>query len=144
MTRLYPSAPMVGVGVVTFNDEKKVLLVKRGNEPSQGLWSIPGGLVQLGERVRDAGVREVKEECNLDVEPEDVISVVDLILKDKEEKVKYHYVLIDYLATYIGGNLMPQSDVTDAGWFSLQELDQLEIPEVTRNILHKAFDLQTD
>lgn len=144
MTRLYPSAPMVGVGVVTFNDEKKVLLVKRGNEPSQGLWSIPGGLVQLGERVRDAGIREVREECNLDVEPEDVISVVDLILKDKEEKVKYHYVLIDYLATYIGGNLTPQSDVTDAGWFSLQELDQLEIPEVTRNILHKAFDLQTD
>ena len=144
MTRLYPSAPMVGVGVVTFNDEKKVLLVKRGNEPSQGLWSIPGGLVQLGERVRDAGIREVKEECNLDVEPEDVISVVDLILKDKEEKVKYHYVLIDYLAKYIDGHLTPQSDVTDAGWFSLQELDQLEIPEVTRNILHKAFDLQTD
>jgi len=141
MTRSYPSAPMVGVGVITFNEENKVLLVKRGNEPSKGFWSLPGGMVELGERVREAGIREVKEECNIDIEPEDVISVVDLILKDQAGEIKYHYILIDYLAKYIGGELKPQSDVIDAGWFSYSEIAELDIPEVTRGVLEKAFRL---
>ena len=139
MKRSYPSAPLVGVGVITFNDENKVLLVQRGNEPSKGLWSLPGGMIELGERVREAGIREVKEECNIDIEPEDVISVVDLILKDQQGEVQYHYILIDYLAKYIGGELKPQSDVVDAGWFSKDELKYLDVPEVTRNVLEKAF-----
>jgi len=141
MSRMYPSTPLVGVGVVTFNNEKKVLLVKRGNEPSKGLWSIPGGMVELGERVREAAIREVREECNIDIEPEDVISVVDLILKDSNGTVKYHYILIDYLAKYIGGDLNPQSDVIDAGWFSQNDLEVIDIPEVTRTVLEKAFKL---
>jgi len=144
MSRIYPSAPIVGVGVITFNAENEVLLVKRGNEPSKGLWSLPGGMVELGERVREAGIREVKEECNIDIEPEDVISVVDLILKDRDGTVKYHYILIDYLAKYIGGELKPQSDVTNAGWFFQQELSELDIPEVTRNVLEKAFRLEVE
>jgi 8-oxo-dGTP diphosphatase len=144
MTRSYPSAPMVGVGVITFNSEKNVLLVKRGNEPSKGLWSLPGGMVELGERVREAGIREVKEECSIDIEPEDVISVVDLILEDSDGKVKYHYILIDYLAKYIGSELKPQSDVTDAGWFSQAEIAELDIPEVTREVLEKAFRLESE
>jgi len=144
MTRSYPSAPMVGVGVITFNSEKKVLLVKRGNEPSKGLWSLPGGLVELGERVREAGIREVKEECSIDIEPEDVISVVDLILEDSDGKVKYHYILIEYLAKYIGGELKLQSDVIDAGWFSQPEIAQLDVPEVTRQVLEKAFRLEAE
>ncbi len=139
MSRLYPSAPLVGVGVVVLNDAHEILLVKRGNEPGKGLWSLPGGMVQLGERVRDAAVREVYEECNLNVEPEDVMSVVDLILKDPDGKVKYHYVLIDYFARYKGGDLTAQSDVSDANWFSQAELEQLEIPEVTRKVILKAF-----
>lgn len=144
MNRSYPSAPMVGVGVITFNSERKVLLVKRGNEPGKGLWSLPGGMVELGERVREAGIREVKEECNIDIESEDVISVVDLILEDSDGKVKYHYILIDYLAKYIGGELKPQSDVTDAGWFSQAEIAELDVPEVTREVLDKAFKLESE
>lgn len=144
MNRSYPSAPMVGVGVITFNSERKVLLVKRGNEPGKGLWSLPGGMVELGERVREAGIREVKEECNIDIESEDVISVVDLILEDSDGKVKYHYILIDYLAKYIGGELKPQSDVTDAGWFSRAEIVELDVPEVTREVLDKAFKLESE
>ena len=143
MTRSYPSAPMVGVGVITFNSEKKVLLVKRGNEPSKGLWSLPGGMVELGERVREAGTREVKEECNIEIEPQDVVSVVDLILEDSDGKVKYHYILIDYLAKYIGGELKPQSDVADAAWFSQDEINELDIPEVTREVLEKSFGLES-
>lgn len=144
MSRQYPSAPMVGVGVITVNEEKKVLLVKRGNEPSKGLWSVPGGMVELGERVREAGIREVKEECNIDVEPEEVISVVDIILKDQNNGVKYHYVLIEYLAKYLGGEVQAQSDVLEAGWFARAELDDLDLPEVTRKVIEKAYDLQTE
>ncbi|MDZ7333889.1 MAG: NUDIX hydrolase [candidate division KSB1 bacterium] len=141
MTRSYPSAPLVGVGVITFNSEGQILLVKRGNEPAKSLWSLPGGLVELGERVRDAGIREVKEECNIDIEPLDVISVVDLILQDAEGKIKYHYVLIDYLAKFVSGELKPQSDVIAAHWFSRDQLADLDIPEVTREVIEKAFKL---
>jgi len=144
MSRQYPSAPMVGVGVITVNEEKKILLVKRGNEPSKGLWSVPGGMVELGERVREAGIREVKEECNIDVEPEEVVSVVDIILKDQDNGVKYHYVLIEYLAKYLGGEVQAQSDVMEAGWFARKELDALDLPEVTRKVIEKAYDLQTE
>ncbi len=144
MSRQYPSAPMVGVGVITVNEEKKILLVKRGNEPSKGLWSVPGGMVELGERVREAGIREVKEECNIDVEPEEVVSVVDIILKDQDNGVKYHYVLIEYLAKYLGGEVQAQSDVMEAGWFARTELDALDLPEVTRKVIEKAYDLQTE
>ncbi len=144
MIRSYPSAPMVGVGVIVFNNKKKVLLVKRGNEPSKGLWSLPGGMIELGERVREAGIREVKEECNIDIEPDDVFSVVDLILEDADGKVKYHYILIDYLAKFIGGELVPQSDVMDADWFSQAQIVELDIPEVTRGVLAKAFKLTSD
>lgn len=139
MIRSYPKTPLVGVGVLTFNSEQKILLVQRGNEPAKSLWSLPGGLVELGERVRDAGIREVKEECNIDIEPLDVISVVDLILQDSDGKIKYHYVLIDYLAKFISGELRPQSDVIAAEWFSQQQLAELDIPEVTREVIEKAF-----
>jgi len=139
MSRSYPTTPLVGVGVVVFNDQKQVLLVKRGNEPKKGLWAIPGGNVELGEPVRETALREVKEECNVNIELKDQLGVVDLILKDKDSKVQYHYILIDYLAQYINGELKPQSDVLDAGWFYQPELVKLDIPEVTLKILEKAF-----
>ena len=137
MSRSYPTTPLVGVGVVVFNDQKQVLLVKRGNEPKKGLWAIPGGNVELGEPVRETALREVKEECNVNIELKDQLGVVDLILKDKDSKVQYHYILIDYLAQYINGELKPQSDVLDAGWFYQPELVKLDIPEVTLKILEK-------
>ena len=139
MSRSYPTTPLVGVGVVVFNDQKQVLLVKRGNEPKKGLWAIPGGNVELGEPVRETALREVKEECNVNIELKDQLGVVDLILKDKDSKVQYHYILIDYLAQYINGELKPQSDVLDAGWFYQPELVKLDIPEVTLKISEKAF-----
>jgi len=144
MTRSYPSAPLVGVGVVAFRNHDEILLVQRGQEPNKGLWALPGGMVELGERVRDAAVREVKEECNLDIVPEDVISVVDLILKDRDGKVKYHYILIEYLASYSEGELQPRSDVIDARWFSEAQLAELDIPEVTRKVIDKAFKIRKE
>ena len=139
MSRSYPTAPLVGVGVVVFNDQKQVALVKRGNEPAKGLWAIPGGKVELGEQVRETAIREVREECNIEIEPQDLLGVVDLILKDNNGKVQYHYILIDYLAKYTTGDLTPQSDATEAGWFFQHELDKLNIPELTLKVLEKAF-----
>jgi len=139
MSRSYPTTPLVGVGVVIINEKKQVVLVKRGNEPKKGLWTIPGGSVELGEQVSEAAIREVKEECNIDIELNDLLGVVDLILKDKDGKVQYHYILIDYLAKYRGGFLKPQSDVTEAEWYYQHQLEKLDIPEVTLKILEKAF-----
>lgn len=141
MSRIYPSAPLVGVGAVIFNDKNQVVLIKRGNEPKKGLWAIPGGNVELGEQVRETAIREVKEECNINIELRDLLGVVDLILKDSGGKVQYHYVLIDYLAQYSGGELKPQSDVSETGWFYQNELEKLDIPEVTLKVLEKAFKL---
>jgi 8-oxo-dGTP diphosphatase len=141
MSRSYPTTPLVGVGVVTINEKKQVVLVKRGNEPKKGLWAIPGGSVELGEQVSEAAIREVKEECNIDIELKDFLGVVDLILKDKDGKVQYHYILIDYLAKYTSGFLRAQSDVSEADWFYQHQLEKLDIPEVTLKILEKAFNL---
>ena len=139
MSRSYPAAPQVGVGVVVFNEKKQIVLIKRGNEPSKGLWAIPGGNVELGEQVRQAAVREVKEECDINIELQDLLGVVDLILKDKKGNVQYHYILIDYLAKYTGGSLTAQSDVSEAEWYYQNQLEKLNIPEVTLKILEKAF-----
>lgn len=137
--REYPEHPMIGVGVVVFNHSNEILLVQRANEPSKDLWALPGGLVELGEELTTAAAREVMEECNIEVEVGNVVSVVDLIFKDAEDKVKYHYVLIDYSANYVSGNIMPQSDVQDAKWYNEDEIDELDIPEISRQVIVKAF-----
>ena len=141
MSRSYPTTPLVGVGVVIINEKKQVVLVKRGNEPKKGLWAIPGGSVELGEQVSEAAIREVNEECNIDIELKDFLGVVDLILKDKDGKVQYHYILIDYLAKYTSGFLKAQTDVSEAEWYYQHQLEKLDIPEVTLKILEKAFNL---
>lgn len=137
--REYPDYPMVGVGVVVFNEHDQILLVRRGNEPSRGLWALPGGIVELGEELKSAAAREVMEECAIEVDIEDVADVIDLILKDENEEVKYHYILIDYYAKYAGGQLSPQSDVSDARWFSKADIQELDMPEVTQKVISKAF-----
>jgi len=141
MGRIYPLSPLVGVGVVVFNNDQQIVLVKRGKEPNKGLWAIPGGGVELGEPVRETAIREVREECNIEIELTDLLGVVDLILKDNDGKIQYHYILIDYLAKYKGGELTPQSDVSEAAWFKQYQIEQLDIPEVTKKILEKAFKL---
>jgi ADP-ribose pyrophosphatase YjhB (NUDIX family) len=137
--REYPDNPMVGVGVVVFNQHNQILLVQRGNEPSRGLWALPGGIVELGEELKSAAAREVMEECAIEVDIEDVAEVIDLILKDANEEIKYHYILIDYYAKYTGGQLSPQSDVSDARWFSKADIQELDMPEVTQKVVSKAF-----
>jgi ADP-ribose pyrophosphatase YjhB (NUDIX family) len=123
--REYPKFPIVAVGALILNKDE-VLLIKRRYEPGAGKWSIPGGLIELGESVEDATKREVKEEVGLDVELDCVLGVVDNIVKDKNGKVKFHYVVIDYLAHPVGGELKPSKECLDAGWFKLKDVEKLD------------------
>ncbi len=136
--REYPDRPVVSVGVVTFKDEK-VLLIQRANEPSKGRWSLPGGVVELGEPIRRAAIREVREECGIEIAPSAVLEVVDAIVPDDRERIRFHYVLIDLLAEYKSGDLSPQSDISDARWSGEEELDELDILPATLSVIRKAF-----
>lgn len=128
MRREYPSGPVVAVGVI-IREGPRLVLVQRDKEPSKGLWSFPGGAVELGESLHDAARREAWEETNLQVELGQVATVIDHVVHDERGRVQYHYVIIDYLARPIGGSLQAGTDVRDARWFSLDELRALAMTE---------------
>ena len=112
MKRLYPDQPVVGIGAVIIQDGK-IALIKRGNEPSKGKWTIPGGLVELGESLDAAVIRETKEETCLDVDNPCLIDVVDNVDLDEQGKIKYHYVIIDYLVHVKAGEIQAASDAAE-------------------------------
>jgi len=124
--RLYPDQPIVGIGAVIAH-EGKIVLVKRGNEPSKGKWSIPGGLVELGESLEHAVIREVKEETCLDVENPSLIDVVDNVDLDEKSKVKYHYVIIDYLVHVKNGTVQAASDAAELRWVPFDEVEKYDL-----------------
>ncbi|MFA5364736.1 MAG: NUDIX hydrolase [Candidatus Bathyarchaeia archaeon] len=138
MKREYPNQPIVGIGIVIVKNGKLVL-IKRGAQPALGEWSFPGGVVELGETVRDAAVREAKEECGLDVElvtglPMDVYDILDT---DEKLQLRFHYVLLQFLAKPKNGVLAPKSDVTDAKWVPLDEVESYELTESVRSFFIK-------
>ena len=114
MQREFPEAPLVGVGGVVV-DEGRVLLVRRGREPLKGQWSLPGGLLEIGESLTGGVVREVKEETGLTVEPLELIELLDRIHREGE-RVRYHYVIADYLCRVVSGELNAASDADEAQW----------------------------
>jgi len=133
MSREFPEHPIPAVGAVIVQDEK-VLLVRRGQEPGFGLWSIPGGAVHLGESLEDAVRREIHEETGLRVHPVKPIHVVERILP-AGERIRYHYIIIDYACALEGGDLSAASDAMEARWFSWEELDALGLSSETRRVL---------
>ena len=139
LSREYPKHPLVGVGGVVI-DRGRALLIRRGHEPLKGEWSIPGGMVELGEELTAGVRRELKEETGLKVEPLECILVFDRILRESE-RVKYHYVIVDYLCRRKGGRLRPGSDVTDARWVRREDLPQYHLTELATKVILKAFDM---
>ena len=137
MKREYPDTPIAGVGAVIFSG-KKVLLVRRSNEPSKDMWGLPGGVVELGERVEDAIVREVEEETGIRVEPLRLLTVLDSIRKDGEGRIRFHYILSEFLCEEVEGELKASTDASDAGWFPVHELDSLEMSGWTKGFIRKA------
>ncbi len=136
MRREYPEQPFVGVGVL-IGDGEKILLIKRGSEPSKGLWSIPGGLVELGEKTTEAARREAKEETGLDVEIERLLDVIDNVIKDDEGRVLYHYIIVDYLGHLVAGELRTATDAEDAKWVTRDQLGEYHITPTLRVLLTK-------
>ena len=138
MKREYPTQPVVGVGALIVH-EGKLLIVKRGVEPAKGKWSIPGGAVELGERIRDALIREVKEECGLDVEIalETPMDAVDNIITSKDGHLQYHYVLLQFLVRLKGGTLKPASDAVDVKWVPLDEVEKYDLTKSFRSFFKK-------
>ena len=129
--RLYPKQPVVGVGAIIVCDGK-LLLEKRKNEPGKGKWSIPGGLVELGESVEQTVIREVKEETGLEVEKPEHIDVVDNIIRDESGRVKYHFVIIDYFMKLKGGTLKAASDAEELRWVTFDEVEKYDLTKTFR------------
>ena len=139
MKREYPETPIVGVGAVII-ENGRVALVKRGHDPFIGEWSIPGGALELGETVADAVRREVLEETTLVVEPISLLNVYDRVILDNDERILYHYVLIDYLCKRISGDLQAASDCDRAHWFSKEETSKLSLPVDTSEVIRLGFE----
>ncbi len=124
--REYPAAPIVAVGTIILENDR-IVLVRRANEPARGLWTFPGGAVALGEGLREAAQREALEETGLQVEVGELATVLDHVVRDEAGRTQYHYVIVDYLAKPTGGVLQPGSDVSDARWASLDDVNALEM-----------------
>ncbi len=115
----------------------KYLLIKRAEEPDKGLWSVPGGLVEVGEKSAEAAVREAKEETGLDVELKETLGVVDKIVKDDSGKVKYHFIIIDYLAESTGGEMHHHDDALDAKWVDLTDFKKYDLSPTLVELLKR-------
>ena len=137
MRRKYTDKPILAVAAVIINDRDEIVLIRRGVEPGLGLWSIPGGAVELGERLVDALKREVKEETGLDIEPLEILDVMEIIKRDDEDRVVFHYVTVDYIAKVIGGVLNASSDVVDAKWIKWSEIGNYETTNTFKKLIEK-------
>ena len=138
MQREFPEVPLIGVGAIIIEDSR-VVLVKRAHPPLQAQWSIPGGVLEVGELVREAAVREAREETGLVVEPLELLGVYDRVLRNLEQRVQYHYVLIDFLCRRVAGDLAAASDASEVRWFLREELPALKLAEDTLDVIRKGF-----
>jgi len=138
-TREHPDRPFVGVGAIII-DDRRVLLVKRARAPLAGEWSIPGGVLEVGEMLRDAARREALEETGLAVEPSELLGVYDRVLLDDAGKTLYHYVLIDFLCRRVSGELHAGSDAAEVCWFRREELPDLKLAEDTAEVIRLGFE----
>ncbi len=139
MKRDYPDRPIVGVGAVIVHDQRAVI-VRRGGEPLAGEWSVPGGVLELGETLRQGAEREALEETGLTVRAGEVLEVFDSIVPDASGRTQYHYVLIDFLCEYVSGDLRAGGDAADARWISLSDLPQLSLRPSIEAVLRKGFE----
>lgn len=145
MPRSYPSRPILGVGAIILDGER-VLMVERGREPQKGLWSLPGGGVELGESLADAVRREVREETGLDVRVGELVEVFERISRDVDGRVQYHYVLTDYLCEPAADGAAAQAvagdDAAAVAWVDRDAVDSLTVTAGTPAVIEKAFRLR--
>ena len=136
MNQEFNNKPLIAVGVLVI-DKDKALIIKRGEEPNKFLWSIPGGLVEIGEELEEAAIREVKEEMGIDIKIEKMIGIFNCINRNKNE-IEYHYVIIDYIAREFTGSIKTNKEILDFKWMKFNELHNYELTNTTRE-LFKEF-----
>jgi ADP-ribose pyrophosphatase YjhB (NUDIX family) len=149
--REYPEKPIVGVGGVVIEDGK-ALLIRRGNEPLMGQWSIPGGTLELGETLLEGTARELKEETGLEVKVLEMIEIFERInfgrgadetftTLEERRKPRFHFVIVDYLCERIAGDAVAGGDVTDVAWASEDELEKFGLTPTATRVIRKAFSM---
>ena len=143
MDRIYPEKPMVAIGVVVFKEEQ-VVLIKRGQPPGEDTWSLPGGLVEVGEHLQEACLREVKEETGLKIDCYDAITVLDRIEPDDKGSIRYHYVIIDFWGEAISGSIKAGSDASDVRAVNIYDFDGLEITDAVKETISKACKIRSN
>ncbi|HLB93031.1 MAG TPA: NUDIX hydrolase [Terriglobales bacterium] len=138
MKREYPESPLVGVGAVIVH-ENRVLLIRRGTPPLLGEWSLPGGVLECGETLREAVVREAREETGLVIETRDMLGVYERVIRAEDGRVRYHFVLIDFLCHPSDGELKAGSDAADVRWFTREELPALKLAHDANDVALKGL-----
>lgn len=139
--REYPERPIASMAACVFEDDK-ILIVKRANPPSQGMWSLPGGMIELGETIQEATKREVEEECGIEIDVGDVLHAENLIVPDEKGDIRFHYVVTYLLAYYRNGEASPGSDATDIKWVKSEELSKFDMNPVVQEKIMKAFRIE--
>ena len=134
--REYPEFPRVGIGAVVFR-EGRILLVRRGVSPGKGLWSIPGGLVELGETLQAAAEREILEETGITIRAGEPLFTCDFFERDGDGRIRYHYVIIDLAADYVSGEVRGADDALEARWVSPAEMEEISPTKTTLKLLQQ-------
>lgn len=134
----YPNHPRVAVGAVIFKEDK-VLLVLRGKPPAENQWSIPGGCVELGETLQEAAQREITEEAGIVIQARKPIYTFDVIERDENGHIRFHYVIVDLAADYVSGELRAGDDAVDVGWVSPEDLNNFNVSDETRKLLAQCY-----
>jgi ADP-ribose pyrophosphatase YjhB (NUDIX family) len=139
MNREYPDVPLIGVGAVIV-DAGRVALVRRGQPPLLGEWSIPGGVLEVGETLREGAMREAREETGLIVDAGELLGIFERLVPGEDGRLRYHYVLMDFFCVWTGGDLLAASDAADVRWFRPEELEALKLAPDTLAVIQKAFE----
>lgn len=139
MKREYPDMPLIGVGALIV-EAGRIALVRRGQAPLLGEWSIPGGVLEVGETLAAAAVREAREETGLIVEAVELLGIFERLVPDESGRIRYHYVLMDFLCRRVDGELSAASDAADVRWFQPDELEGLKLAPDTLAVIRKSFE----
>jgi 8-oxo-dGTP diphosphatase len=138
MKREYPESPLVGVGAVIVENHR-VLLIRRGQPPLLGEWSLPGGVLECGESLREAVAREAREETGLVIEIAEMLGVYERVIRDDQGRTRYHYVLLDFLCRPLSGDLKAGSDAAEVRWFTKEELPALNLAYDANDVVLKGL-----
>lgn len=138
--REYPQRPIIAVGGVVIQGGR-VLLIRRGQPPLEGRWSIPGGILEIGETITAAIERELKEETGVSVRVMGLLEIYEKVLRDSDNRAQYHFVILDYLCEFVGGTAEAAADVTDTAWVAEEDLEKLQLTSAALRVVKKAFAL---